>query len=191
MTPLITCPQCQTRLTDGVFNHAGLSPCPACGTGLQVEVFPALFRKIVPGQAAQPVMVEGESGCFFHPQKKAIIPCSSCGRFLCALCDCEFGGEHFCPSCLETGKSKGKIQKLENERIRYDNIALTLTIAPILIFYFTIITAPMALFIIIRYWNKPRSLVQSSRARFMVAGVLALLEIAGWATLIIVLATKH
>lgn len=191
MSPPIACTKCHHPLAPGVFNQPGLSPCPACGTPLQVEIFPALFRKIDPGQSALPVMVEGESGCFFHPQKKAVVPCGSCGRFLCALCDCEFRGEHFCPSCLETGKSKGKIKNLDNLRTRYDNIALALALLPLLIFYFTLITAPMTLFIVIRYWNSPRGLVQRSRFRFVLAGIIALLQVAGWTSFFVLLATRH
>ena len=191
MNPLIACPKCRAWLLEGVFNRPDMAPCPSCGTPLRIEVFPALFRRFNPGASAQPVMVEGESSCFFHPQKKAVVACAGCGRFLCALCDCEFGGEHLCPTCLDAGKSKGKIQALENQRMRYDNIALGLVVLPMLIFYFTIITAPMALFVAIRYWKAPRSLVQRSRLRFVLAVLIALLQIAGWTTFFIVLATRR
>ena len=191
MNTLIPCPKCHAWLLDGVFNQPAMAPCPSCGTRLQIEVFPAFFRKIDPGQSAQPVMLEGESSCFFHPQKKAVIPCAGCGRFLCALCDCEVGGEHYCPACLETGKSKGKIKKLDNRRVRYDSIAMCLAIYPMLIFYFTVITAPMTLFVALRYWKAPLSVVRRSRFRFVIAIIVALLQIAGWATLIIVLSTSH
>jgi hypothetical protein len=191
MSPLIACPKCRAWLLDGVFNRPEMAPCPSCQTPLQIEAFPALFRKIVPGQSAQPVMVEGESSCFFHPQKKAVVPCAGCGRFLCAMCDCEFGNEHFCPACLDAGKSKGKIQGIDNARTRYDMIALALALYPVVLFYFTIITGPMALFIAIRHWNAPGSLVQRSRVRFILAIIIALLEIGGWTALFITLATKH
>jgi hypothetical protein len=191
MSPLIACPKCRAWLLDDVFNRPELAPCPSCQTPLQIEAFPALFRKLAPGQSAQPVMVDGESSCFFHPQKKAVVPCAGCGRFLCALCDCEFGQEHFCPACLEAGKSKGKIKALENQRTRYDMIALGLTLYPLLIFYFTIITAPMALYTAIRYWKAPGSLVQRSHVRFVLAIIIALLEIGGWTAIFISLAMKH
>jgi hypothetical protein len=119
-----------------------------------------------------------------------VLPCDACGRFLCALCDCEHQGRHFCPACLETGRTKGKVKSLENTRIRYDNIALALTLYPLLIFYFTIITAPIALFVAIRYWKSPRGLVQPSSARFVLAIVFATLQLAGWTALGIALATR-
>ena len=73
----------------------------------------------------------------------------------------------------------------------YDNLALSLAILPCLIFYFTIITAPMTLFIVIRYWRAQRSLVHRSSFRFILAGLLALLEIGGWVTIIYFLVTQH
>ena len=185
MATTITCPKCQTSLYEGVFNRLEPMPCPACETPLQIEVFPAMFRRIASGQQAETVMVEGESSCFFHPEKKAVVTCQGCGRFLCALCDCELKGEHYCPNCLEAGKSKGKIKSLENQRTLYDSIAIVLAVAPLLIFYFTIITAPMTLYVAIRYWKAPMSILRRSKFRFVIAIILALLQIGGWVALFI------
>lgn len=185
--PLIHCPKCHTALLDGVFNQGGFTPCPGCTTPVQVEVYPAMFRQQVKGSAGELILTEGEAGCFYHPKKKAVLPCESCGRFLCALCDCEHQGKHFCPACLETGRTKGKVKSLENTRIRYDNIALALALYPILIFYLTIITAPMALFVALRYWKAPRSLAQPSSTRFIFTILIATLQLSGWTLLIIAL----
>lgn len=190
MNLLVQCPQCRAWLVEGIFNQPDLQPCPACGVPLQVEIFPALFRKISPGQSGEVILVEGESGCFYHPQKKAVRPCDGCGRFLCALCDCELNNQHFCPACLEAGKTKGKIKSLENQRTLYDGIALSLAIYPLIFFYFTLITAPMALFIAIRHWKSPMSIVRPTKIRYVVAIFLALLQITGWGILFVVLATR-
>lgn len=102
---------------------------------------------------------------------------------MCALCDCELNGDHFCPVCLEMGKTKGKIKSLENRRTLYDTIALALAVLPIatvVFWFFTIVTAPMALFIAIRYWNSPRSLVHRTKFRYVLAITIATLQIAGW-----------
>jgi hypothetical protein len=180
MNAPLECSQCRTGLTADVINRPELTPCPRCGTLLQVEVFPALFRQTATGRDGEALTAEGEASCFYHPQKKAVLPCAACGRFLCALCDCELHGQHFCPPCLEAGRTKGKIQRLETERTLYDSIALWLTIVPLVIIYFTVVTAPMALFIAIRYWNAPRSLVHRTKIRLVLAIILATLEIAGW-----------
>lgn len=176
----VQCPACQVVLTDGVFNQPELRPCPRCGAELKIEIFPALFRPLTPVANAEAVMVEGESTCFYHPNKKAVCPCEGCGRFVCALCDCELHGQHYCPTCLEIGRKKGKIKSLENRRTLYDSIALSLAILPLLVFYFTIITAPMALYIAIRYWNAPRSIVHRTKIRYVIAIALATLQIVGW-----------
>jgi len=188
---LIQCPKCRAWLLEGIFNQPEFSPCPACGTPLQIEVFPAIFRKTGSGQSGEMILVEGESSCFYHPQKKAVRPCDGCGRFLCALCDCELHGQHFCPACLEAGRTKGKIKSLDNQRTLYDNIALALAIYPMLIFYFTLITAPMALFVAIRYWKSPQSILHRTKIRYIAAANIALLQISGWTAFFIILATRR
>jgi hypothetical protein len=174
------CPGCRTPLGEGVFNRPELVPCPTCGAPLHVEIFPALFRPAARGRDGEALIIDGESSCFYHPQKKAVVPCQGCGRFLCALCDCELHGQHFCPACLEVGRQKGKIKNLENQRTLYDGIALSLSLLPLLIFYFTIVTAPIALYIAIRYWNAPRSIVHRTKIRFVLAILFASLQILGW-----------
>jgi hypothetical protein len=181
MNAPLQCPQCRAPLPDEFVNRPDLAPCPRCGGRVQVEIYPALFRPKAEGHAGEAVMIEGEASCFYHPEKKAVRPCDGCGRFLCSLCDCELHGEHFCPACLEVGRKKGKIRRLENERTLYDSIALALTIYPLLVFYFTLLAAPLALFIAIRYWNAPGSIIRRTKARMIAAIVLALLELSGWA----------
>lgn len=186
----LQCPTCRAWLLGEIFNQPELRPCPACGLPLQVEVFPALFRKIGAGQNAEAVMIEGESSCFYHPKKKAVVPCEACGRFLCALCDCDLRGQHLCPACLEIGKAKGKIKTLDNERTLYDDIALALAIYPLLFFYFTLVTAPMSLFVAIRYWKAPQGILRRTKTRFVVAMILATLQIAGWTILFVTIARR-
>jgi hypothetical protein len=183
---LIQCPKCKTPLLEErIFNQPDLTPCPRCGDPLSVEVFPAYFRRNSPSQDGETSLIEGESTCFFHIAKKAVTPCQGCGRFLCALCDCDLNGQHYCPVCLEAGKSKGKIKNLENIRMRWDGIALALAVYPVatIIFWvFSIITAPIALFIAIRHWNAPRSIFHRTRIRYVLAIVISTLEILAWAT---------
>jgi hypothetical protein len=184
-TALIHCPKCKAVLLNHAFNRDTFAPCASCHAPLLIEIFPALFRPVEAGGAGEFIMLEGEAGCFYHPQKKALLPCESCGRFLCALCDCEHLGRHLCPSCLESGRTKGRIKSLENKRIRYDNMAMALAVLPFLIFYLTLITAPMALYVAIRYRKAPLALTQRSRIKLVIAGVVASLQIAGWAAFFI------
>ena len=149
--------------------------------------FPALIRPVVEGKSAKTVVVSDEAACFYHSAKKAVIPCDSCGRFLCALCDIAIEGRHICPKCLELGMDKGQLENLETSRVRYDSIALSLAVLPLLIFWATLITAPIALYYCVKYWNVPLSVVKSSKLTFIVAGLFAVLELIGWGILFVYL----
>jgi hypothetical protein len=187
----LLCPNCKIPLLANLTNRGETAPCPGCASPLQVEVFPALFRPIQIGRGGEAVVVDTQSSCFYHPQKKAAMHCEGCGRFLCALCDCELHGKHYCPQCLETGKKKGKIKSIENERTLYDSIALGLAIVPLLIFYVTFLTAPMAIYVAIRYWKAPRSIVHRTRVRLVLALIFASLQIIGWGVAIVMISGAH
>jgi hypothetical protein len=188
MSPtLIHCPKCKAALLDQVFNLDDFAPCPSCSEPLQIEIFPAMFRRVETGRSGESVLAGSEASCFYHPQKRALLPCEACGRFLCALCDCEHKGQHLCPACLEAGRTKGKIKSLENTRTRYDKMAFMVAglgfIPPII--YLSFITAPAALYLAIRHWKSPKGLTQRSRARQIVAIAVAVLQLCGWALLLI------
>lgn len=139
------------------------------------------MREQQAGRAGEHLLMEDQASCFYHPAKKAVIPCEACGRFLCDLCTITFNHAHLCPACLETGRSKHKYKDLENHRILYDEIALGLALYPLLIFWLTLFTAPTALFIAISKWNAPSSIVPRwRRFRFVSAILLAFLQLAGW-----------
>jgi len=157
--------------------------CPACNNQVLVEIFPAFFKQIATGQAAETIVEEGVSSCFYHEQKKAVVHCDGCGRFLCALCDVELGDRHYCPACLEAGRKKGKMPHLENKRTRYDGAALTLVLVPLLFWPVVILTAPLAIYFAILSWRRPGGLVQRTRWRSYVALVLAPLEMGAWVAL--------
>ncbi|EEF60996.1 hypothetical protein [Pedosphaera parvula] len=185
-TSLVSCSNCNAFLLTDVFNLGRFVPCPNCGTPIQVQVFPALFRRAFEGKEAETIIEETEASCFYHPEKRAALPCDACGRFLCALCDCELNGQHLCPGCLESGKTKGKIKSLENHRTRYDSLALLLSLAPLTLcgLYVSFITAGLSLFVAIRYWNSPTSIVRRSKIRYILAIVISTLTLVGWGFLI-------
>ena len=185
----VSCVKCRAPLPGSLLNIGELTACPGCSRLLEVEVFPALFRRIARGQTGEAVVSATDSSCFFHPEKKAVVPCQACGRFLCALCDCELDGLHLCPNCLDAGKKKGKIKSLENHRVLYDSAALALSIAPLIIFYLTIVTAPLALYLSIRHWKTPSSIIHRTKIRFIIAVLLASLQVIGWVVVFFALAT--
>jgi hypothetical protein len=104
-----------------------------------------------------------------------VVACESCGRYLCALCDIEFSGQHVCAKCLESAKKKGKNSRIARNYIRYDLMALRLSIYGI-IPIFTPFFAPSALYICIKHRNQPCAIIPISRARLIIAGILSTLE---------------
>ena len=125
-------------------------------------------------------MEEGISSCFYHEQKKAVLHCDGCGRFLCALCDVEFGGQHLCPNCLQAGKKNGKLTTLDSNRTLWDSAALVTCLVPLIVWPLTIATAPIAIGLAITSFYKPGSLVPRTRLRAVLAIALALLQLLGW-----------
>jgi hypothetical protein len=181
---LVKCSNCQALLAPGLFNLGELSPCPSCQSLLAVEVFPAI---LVAPTAALPesILVEGESSCFYHPGKKAAIVCEGCGRFLCALCDLELNNRHVCPVCLEAGQKKAKFKDLENSRMLWDRLTVQLALLPLILAWpLTIGTAPVTLYLVLRYRKAPCSITGKSKFDFVAAGILSVLQIALWVLLL-------
>ena len=173
----VACTGCQARLPADFFNLTHFVGCPSCEASLRIRVFPALVRT-EEAPVATPVLTEGESSCFYHPHKRAVVACESCGRFLCALCDIEVGDKHRCPGCLSnTGR---KTPELEKRRTLYDGIAFALATFPILFWPFTLITAPAAMFLTIRHWRTPLSIFPRTKIRFVIAFLLAGAQVFGW-----------
>ncbi len=172
------CVECGTVLPRSFFN-TGVRICPGCAHQCRVDVFPSLFMP-QGVESGEKLLRNGDSACFYHPQKKAFVPCDSCGRFLCQLCDINLGDRHLCPQCMQTGRKKGKIRDIENHRILYDDVALSLAIIPMLFIFATIITAPGVLYLTVKHWRAPSSIIPRSRTRFVLASFLALLQISAW-----------
>ncbi len=182
---LLTCPKCHRPLPSSLFNAPDFGTCSACGSAMKVSVFPALNRPLSSGTLGEHVVMDDEAGCFYHPGKRAVIPCDSCGRFLCALCDVELDEQHLCPNCLESGRKKGKLKHLDKERVLYDNITLRVVLYSVLFWFLSFITAPVAIVLSIRYWNKPTSLLPRTKGRFILTIIIAVAQIGFWAWFIL------
>lgn len=177
---MLSCTKCNTPLPGQVINTYSMVACPSCQGLIRADVFPALYRKLPTGSSGERLLMDKEAGCFYHPRKKAVVPCSACGRFVCALCDVAINDQHLCPNCFEKGKTKQKIKSLENRRTCYDSIALFVATASIFIYWFAIFTAPLVMYLTIRHWNSPSSVIPRTKIRFVLAFIIAGLQIAGW-----------
>lgn len=95
------------------------------------------------------------------------------------------GGATWCPVCLHSPHLAGAGQALEKGRTNYDSIALALATWPMAVFvYPSFLTAPVVIYIVLRYWRKPLRLIPRNRWRFVVALVISLVQIALLAALI-------
>lgn len=156
----------------------GTAVCASCLAENTLRVFPAALaeeRAAVPAAASA-----GEAACFDHPNKLAVAACSQCGRFVCQLCEVQFGDETWCPSCVAAGSGKARAANTETSRTLYDSIALTLPLASLILWPFTALAGPAAVVLSIMKWKAPLSLVRRSRWRFVVGILLGLAETGGW-----------
>lgn len=156
---------------------------------MHVRTFPALFRAPAAQDTKERVVLPDQSTCFFHADRAASVVCAECGRFLCSLCTVQFEGQAVCPSCIGSGMKKQRFQHLDKGRIRYDRLALALAVLPLLLWPFTLVTAPLALGAVVYGARKPLGIVSASRWRFLVAAILAIIQVAVWTFVLINLAT--
>jgi len=181
----VFCSGCGIPLDGGKFNSGEEFQCSGCGATLGVDVFPALFRGKGAVKNGEALSFAGEASCFYHPHKKAAALCNACGRFLCTLCETELAGRCLCPPCIEKGRQNEEIEQLVTQRTLHDILALSLAILPILFFPITVVTAPCAVYISIRNWKKPGSILPRSKIRFVFAIIISLAQIGGWLAFLI------
>jgi hypothetical protein len=148
-------------------------------------VFAAAFREHGRGQAGETLVDDAESACFYHSDKRAVVPCDACGRFLCSLCDLEVDGQHICPACFDRHRNQnGEAARTEGERTLHDRIAFSLALLAILLspclwWALPFLSIPVIVYGV-RYWNAPRSVFSRGKWRMTTALGLAGLTVAVW-----------
>jgi hypothetical protein len=128
-----------------------------------------------------------DATCFFHATNQADAVCEGCGRFLCEVCAVDFGGSTLCPACIATKKANPA--RAAGSRWMFDGIALLFALLPMLMIWPTLLTAPAVLALVVYGWGKPNSVLPRVRWRFVLAGLVALAQIAGW-TLVFIMAAR-
>ncbi len=180
----IQCINCRQPLPDNSFN-AGFKACPNCGATVQARLYPALFRELSTIQAGQIDLVEGESSCFYHEDKKAAVHCAHCGRFLCQLCDMLIENRHLCPQCILSQLSKGQLETLQRGRFLYHNLALSLAVLNWIVGWCMLgLPGMLAIFFGVRAWTAPPAIYQKTRLNHRltvaVAVILGITSTALW-----------
>ena len=118
----------------------------ACGDAHDVWLFSSITRERTEYEA-HAVLEEGESACFFHPNRPAVAICEVSGRMICELCVTEWEGKTVSFEALQTVLKGGAGKRRSHGHIRWDDVALALATFPLLLWFITVVTAPVALFI--------------------------------------------
>lgn len=171
------CPECGRELPADSWRNDRQVRCRSCEKDIEIVPFPALHAS---GTFVRPAaaMLGGDATCFFHAANRAEAVCSACGRLLCPVCAVDFAGQCLCPSCI--ARRPAERADATTSRMLWDSIALILATMPILVWPFTVVTAPMAIGVALYGWNKPCSLVRGSRVRLVLALILGIAQVAGW-----------
>ena len=188
----IRCEACHTALPAGMWNVGVLLPCPGCSTPVQAIAFPAISRPLAQA-AAQAKQGEGEAGCYYHDHSRATTTCEECGRFLCPLCDLDAGARHLCPNCFNGHQLSDRNPQFVQRRTLYDSIALTAAVLPnlfLITIYLTFLTAPAVIGFSIWSWRKPGSITPRTNWRFVVAMMIASVNILFVIAIVVALVTN-
>lgn len=176
----VKCPDCTYPLDAEGYNIPVFQSCKSCKTGVLVYALPALYRRTSKNTETAAAQME-DAACFYHASNKAEEVCGDCGRFLCNLCSLPLDDEILCVSCLELRRKKETgHHTLKPRQLRYDKLAIQLAVLPLLFWPLTFITAPAALFVVLKYWKRKLEFAPHRKTRMVFAFIFALLEIIGW-----------
>jgi uncharacterized paraquat-inducible protein A len=166
----IACGACFYPIPPEDWNREDGARCPNCHQRVRVLVFAAMNSNAT-GTLPAALQGEAEASCFYHPQNRAAQVCGECGRFLCNLCELDVDGRAVCPRCFE------QAGPVVTHRTMHDTTALALSTFPVLFWPAAFVGAPWALFLVVRRWSTPLSIVPRTKIRFILAALFALSEI--------------
>lgn len=181
----VRCTNCGYPQPGDTYNGSGFSVCPHCGSKLAINAFPALYRAGRSAVGMETEVSEDTATCFYHPSRPAVVPCGSCGRYLCVLCEVDLGKETICPNCMDLAARSEDAHELVSSRTLYDTIALAVAVVPMLFFFVTPVTAPLSLYVTVRHWRTPLSILSRSRVRFVLAFLIAGIQVLAWSAFLV------
>ena len=174
----LACPECGFELKADNTEPQDYRPCNVCGHETLPLLYPAYFVSGPVITQADLRREEEDASCFYHENKKAAHACGQCGRFVCLLCSAQIGDALLCPACVVSGEKKSN--RLERGRTLYDSLALIVATLPAFTVSFSVIGGPVAVYLALRYWKRPGSIVRRYQWRKWLALGLGLAETGGW-----------
>ncbi|HEX5791255.1 MAG TPA: hypothetical protein VFY13_08870 [Luteolibacter sp.] len=177
----LSCPACKSARS---VPYEGMQDsnlrCRACDHPISAILLPRLFATAPPPPLPGAVIpATGEAPCFYDPTQKATCLCSQCGVLVSDAWSVQWGSQKVCQRCFDKLRSNQRDSRFETSRLIWDNICLLLGLVPFTPFtYFLVIfSAPAALILGLRSWNKPGSLIPRSKFRLTLAIVFASLQV--------------
>jgi hypothetical protein len=147
---------------------------------MQANLFNAFYRSVDPVAVHGYVQEQGQAECYNHPGRPAHVPCVHCGRLLCELCTVDLDSRSLCFDCVKVDRETRKTPDLDTRRTHHDSLALSLALVPMIFLFPTIVTAPAAIYVALRYWKRPPTVLPRWRWRSIAAISVAVAQIAGW-----------
>jgi hypothetical protein len=193
MAASLSCPHCSEPLPVNLFVPGPTGQCPACHSKVEAYIFPEFHRDSSSASGIH-LAHQHEAVCYFHSRYRARTPCDNCGRFLCEICAIHVGSRELCPECLSQLRKQRNETGLIHYAALFDNVALFLVTAPVvtvIFWFFTILAAPVSLFLSFYYWSRQWNLLPRTRFHFGAAIFFSVLLIAFWAFVIYHVATMR
>lgn len=181
-TAILQCPSCRSPLKVGRPVSSLEERCPVCQAEVHVTTFPRLYGDFAGGEEDAPA-AENEATCSFFPELRAQLVCDECGTFLSHRASTRWGGQGLCLPCLHRLREVEKSPDFIAKSKLHDRRALFLVtwLAP-----FTLFTAPLAIFLLLRHRGKAEGFVPRGRTVWWIAMILATGWLAAWMVLIVV-----
>ncbi|PCJ63048.1 MAG: hypothetical protein COA79_02740 [Planctomycetota bacterium] len=175
---MIKCISCKSRISLTDIIDSTLVNCRRCGSKLEINYFPSLFTSLNKGEKAAAILSDEEASCFNHPEKKASALCSSCGIYICNLCELNIHDKHFCPNCFNNNTTEKEINPFIKNPVLYSNVAISIVIIGFLTGVGFFATGPYVVYYGYKHFKKEESLIKGrSPIKFGIAIFLAIVQI--------------
>ncbi|MEM7698941.1 MAG: hypothetical protein AAF236_11100 [Verrucomicrobiota bacterium] len=179
----IRCPQCRVDLPLESADVSRLvDRCPTCQHEVRAAIFPRLSRGKKVAQTDR-AAGDGEAVCSFFPELKAEKVCDECGCFLSEKAVVRWLDRDLCLPCLHRLREQKTDLGFIAKRSVWENRALAMVtlLAP-----FTLFTAPVAIFWLLRYRHVEAGLLGARRGRWWLALLLSIAWLVLWGLILFV-----
>ncbi len=179
--PSPSCVKCGHLIPWHEISLTGNTTCRQCGKEQEITLFSAVYRKLIQTLPQAREALPDEATCFYYPEKQAQYVCALSGRFICEDAATDWDGKKVSLEALLRQRDAEQSKSLKTGAILYDDISLALAVLPVLFWPLTLFTPFAVYYFVFRYARRgPTSIVRKSRWRYLVAFIVATLQLAFW-----------